>query len=192
MSAEELAAASEPVVIGSLASRIQQRWPVARESDWLGTGGFKTFLRGVVDEEVRISLSPPGFVYDPRRHKAPNHLSELSEPMRDLVQRLYVVVGLPRLHPRQYQMLFNVSAEQSGQQRSLSETTKTARDRAVELGTPIARQPFGFVTKALFSRDALSETPRSARRRSLGGSETMCRSGPWVHSSISRVTICGC
>ena len=129
--AEELAAASEPVVIGSLASRIQQRWPVARESDWLGTGGFKTFLRGVVDEEVRISLSPPGFVYDPRRHKAPNHLSELSEPMRDLVQRLYVVVGLPRLHPRQYQMLFNVSAEQSGQQRSLSETTKTARDRAL-------------------------------------------------------------
>ena len=148
--AEELAAASEPVVIGSLASRIQQRWPLVRESDWLGTGGFKTFLREVVDEEVRISLTPPGFVYDPRRHKAPSHLSELSEPMRDLVQRLYVVVGLPRLHPRQYQMLFNVLAEQSGQQRSLSETTKTARDRAVELGTPIARQPFGFVTKALF------------------------------------------
>ena len=113
---EELAAAAEPVVIGSLATRIQQRWPVVRESDWLGTGGFKNFLREVVDGNVRLSLTPPGFVYDPRRHKAPNHLSELPEPMRDLVQRLYVVVGLPRLHPRQYQTLFKTLAEQSGQQ----------------------------------------------------------------------------
>ena len=31
---EELAAAAEPVVIGSLATRIQQRWPVVRESDY--------------------------------------------------------------------------------------------------------------------------------------------------------------
>ena len=43
---EELAAASEPVVIGSLAMRIQQRWPIVRDSDWLGTGGFKRRRRG--------------------------------------------------------------------------------------------------------------------------------------------------
>ena len=109
---EELAAAPDPVVIGSLTTRIQQRWPVVRESDWLGTGGFKNFLREVVDGNVRLSLTPPRFIYDPRRHKAPNHLSELPEPMRDLVQRLYVVVGLPRLHPRQYQTLFKALAEQ--------------------------------------------------------------------------------
>ena len=147
---EELAAAPEPVVIGSLAMRIQQRWPVVRESDWLGTGGFKNFLREVVDGDVRLSLTPPGFVYDPRRHKAPNHLSELPEPMHDLVQRLYVVVGLPRRHPRQYQGLFKALAEQSGQQKNFTEITRSARDRAIEDGTPIARQPFGFVTKALF------------------------------------------
>ena len=72
---------------------------VVRESDWLGTGGFKNFLREVLDGNVRLSLTPPGYVYDSRRHKALNHLSELREPMRDLVQRQYVVVGLPRLHP---------------------------------------------------------------------------------------------
>ena len=147
---EELATASEPVVIGSLAMRIQQRWPIVRESDWLGTGGFKNFLRGVVDGDVRLSLTPPGFVYDPHRHKAPNHLGELTEPMRDLVERLYVVVGLPRLHPRQYQALFKALAEQSGQRKTFTEMTRNARDRAIEAGTPIARQPFGFVTKALF------------------------------------------
>ena len=86
---EELTAASEPVVIGSLAMRIQQRWPVVRESDWLGTGGFKNFLREVVDGNMRLSLTPPGFIYDPHRHKPPNHLGELTEPMRDLVDRLY-------------------------------------------------------------------------------------------------------
>ena len=147
---EELAAASEPVVIGSLAMRIQQRWPVVRESDWLGTGGFKNFLREVVDGHVRLSLTPPGFVYDVRRHKAPNHMGALTEPMRDLVERLYVVVGLPRLHPRQYQALFKALAEQSGQRKTLTEITRSARDRVIEDGTPIARQPFGFVTKALF------------------------------------------
>ena len=41
-------------------------------------------------------------------------------------------------------------AEQSGQQKSFTEITRNARDRAIEDGTPIARQPFGFVTKALF------------------------------------------
>ena len=146
---EELAAASEPVVIGSLAMRIQQRWPIVRESDWLGTGGFKNFLREVVDGNVRLSLTPPGFVYDVRRHKAPNHLGALTEPMRDLVERLYVVVGLPRPHPRQYQALFKVLAEQSEQRKTLTEITRSARDRVIEDGTPIARQPFGFVTKAL-------------------------------------------
>ena len=156
---EELAAAPEPVVIGSLDARIQQRWPVARESDWLGTGGFKNFLREVVDADVRLSLTPPGFVYDPRRHKAPNHMDELPEPMRDLVQRLFVVVGLPRLHPRQYQALFKALAEQSGQQKSLSEMTRSARDRAIEDGTPIARHPFGFVTRALaFQGCAIGDT----------------------------------
>ena len=147
---EELAAASEPVVIGSLAMRIQQRWPIMRDSDWLGTGGFKNFLREVVDGNVRLSLTPPGFVYDPRRHKAPSHLGELTEPMRDLIERLYVVVGLPRLHPRQYQALFKALAAQSGQRKTFTEMTRNARDRAIEDGTPIARQPFGFVTRALF------------------------------------------
>ena len=70
--------------------------------------------------------------------------------MRDLVQRLYVVVGLPRLHPRQYLTLFKALAEQSGQQKNFTEITRNARDRAIEDGTPIARQPFVFVTRALF------------------------------------------
>ena len=160
---EELAAASERVVIGSLAMRIQQRWPIVRDSERLGTGGFKNFLREVVDENVRLSLTPPGFVYDPRRHKAPNHLGELTEPMRDLVERLYVVVGLPRLHTRQYQVLFKALASQSGQRKTFTEMTRNARDRAIEDGTPIARQPFGFVTRALYFQDcALGDAEVSA------------------------------
>ena len=147
---EELAAASEPVVIGSLAMRIQRCWPVVRESDWLGTGGFKNLIREIVDGNVRLSLTPPGFVYDVRHHNAPNLLGELTEPMRDLVERLYVVVGFPRLHPRQYQALFKTLAEQCGQRKNITEITRNARDRTIKDVTPIARQPFGFVTKALF------------------------------------------
>ena len=162
--ANQQTAASEPVVIGSLAMRIQQRWPIVRDSDWLITGGFKNFLREVVDGNVRLSLTPPGFVYDPQRHKAPNHLGELTEPMRDLVERLYVVVGLPRLHPRQYQALFKALASQSGQRKTITEMTRNARDRAIEDGTPIARQSFGFVTQALFFQGcALGDAEVSAK-----------------------------
>ena len=46
--------------------------------------------------------------------------------------------------------LFAALAEQSGQRKTLTEITRSARDRVIEDGTPIARQPFGFVTKALF------------------------------------------
>ena len=49
-----------------------------------------------------------------------------------------------------YQTLFKALAEQSGQEKNVTEITRNARDRAIEDGTPIARQPFGFVTKALF------------------------------------------
>ena len=151
------------MVIGSLALRIQRRWPIVRESDWLGTGGFKNFLREVADGNVRLSLIPPGFVYDLRRHKAPSHLGELTEPMRDLIERLYVVVGLPRLHPKQHQALFEALAAQSGQRKTLTELTRDARDRAIEDGTPIARQPFGFVTRALYFQGcALADVEVSA------------------------------
>ena len=65
-----------------------------RESDWLGTGGFKEFLREVLDGDMRLSLTPPGFVYDPRRHSVPNHLGELPEPMW-CPRRQYLKLGDP-------------------------------------------------------------------------------------------------
>ena len=112
--------------------------------------------------------------------------------MRDLVERLYVVVGLPRLHPRQYQALFKALASQSGQREPFTELTRNARDRAIEDGTPIARQPFGFVTRALYFQGcSLGDAEVSAEEIARLFTNNVLERAR-VHSSNSRLTTRSC
>lgn len=161
----ELAESNAALRLPELAARMRERWPVVGESDWLGAGGFKKLLLTFEDRQLRFSSTPPGFVYDPARHPIPAgpgepriersvdraspHLSDVPEPLADLVERLYEVVGLPRLGPDQYRVVFEALAGQSGRQSTLGDITKNARDHAIEAGASIGRQPFAFVTRAL-------------------------------------------
>ncbi|MYE13533.1 MAG: NYN domain-containing protein [Gammaproteobacteria bacterium] len=171
----ELAASSAALRLPELASRMRERWPVVGESDWLGAGGFKKLLLTFEDRHLRFSSVPPGFVYDPARHAAPpdsgdartEHAIDLVPPnfadvpdaIADLVERLNKVVGLPRLGPDQYQVVFEALAGQSGRQSTLGDITKNARDHAIEAGAAVGRQPFAFVTRALHLVGlAISET----------------------------------
>ena len=132
-------------------------------SDWLGAGSFKKLLLAFEDPHLRFSSTPPGYVYDPSRHRVPPasngprpgspKLAEATEPVADLVERLYRVVGLPRLDPLQYQIVFEALAGQSGQGSTLGDVTKNARDYANDQGASIGRQPFAFVTRALHLAD---------------------------------------
>lgn len=161
----ELAESNAALRLTELASRMRERWPVVDESDWLGAGGFKKLLLTFEDRQLRFSPTPPGFVYDPARHAMPAapgepriegsvdhaspHLSDVPEPLADLVERLYEVVGLPRLGPDQYRVVFEALAIQSGRQSTLGDITKNARDHAIEAGASIGRKPLSFVMGAL-------------------------------------------
>ena len=134
-------------------------------ASWLGAGTFKKLLLGFEDRKLRFSSVAPGFVYDPTRHAPPEEtgreppevaprsvptpLTDLSEPLADLVERLYEVVNLPRLGLAQYQTVFDALADQSGQQNTLGDITKNARDRAIVDGVPVGRQAFAYVARAL-------------------------------------------
>ena len=172
----ELAESDAPLPLPELAARTLDRWPVAKQSDWLGAGGFKKLLLDFEDRHLRVSSVPPGFVYDPARHAEPAdsgdarttrspdgaspNLADVPEPLADLVERLYEVVGLPRLGPDQYQVVFEALAGQSGRQSTLGDITKNARDHAIDAGASVGRQPFAFVTRALHLVGlAISETP---------------------------------
>ncbi len=129
-------------------------------SDWLGAGSFKKLLLAFEDPHLRFSSTPPGYVYDPSRHRVPPAkqraapgLAEATEPVADLVERLYGVIGLPRLDPLQYQIVFEALAGQSGQGSTLGDITKNARDYANDQGASIGRQAFAFVTRALHLAD---------------------------------------
>ena len=160
----ELADATGALQLPALAARIRERWPMVGAS-WLGAGTFKKLLLGFEDRKLRFSSVAPGFVYDPTRHPPPEEtgreppeaarrsvptpLTDLSEPLADLVERLYEVVNLPRLGPAQYQTVFDALADQSGQQNTLGDITKNARDRAIVDGVPVGRQAFAYVARAL-------------------------------------------
>lgn len=162
----ELAESNVALRLPELAARMRERWPVVGESEWLGAGGFKKLLLTFEDRHLRFSSASPGFVYDPARHSMPAdpghprtdgsvdrvspNLSDIPEPLADLVERLYEVVGLPRLGPDQYRVVFEALAGQSGRQATLGDITKNARDHAIEAGASIGRQPFAFVTRALY------------------------------------------
>ena len=176
----ELARSSLPLRLPDLASRMRERWPVVGESDWLGAGGFKKLLLTFEDRHLRFSTVPPGFVYDPARHAAPadsgdartersidqasRNLADVPEALADLVERLNKVVGLPRLGPDQYQVVFEALAGQSGRQSTLGDITKNARDHAIEAGASIGRQPFAFVTRALHLVGLVISETRTAPR----------------------------
>ncbi len=171
-----LAESNAALPLTEVAKRIRERWSVVGESEWLGAGGFKKLLLTFEDHHLRFSSVPPGFVYDPARHAEPAdsgdahtarsadhaspNLADVPEPLADLVGRLYEVVGLPRLGPDQYQVVFEALAGQSGRQSTLGDITKNARDHAIDAGASVGRQPFAFVTRALHLVGlAISETP---------------------------------
>ena len=152
----QLTESTAAVPLPSLATRVREHWPVVGTSDWLGAGSFKQLLLTFEDRHLRFSSTSPGYVYDPSRHRAPpasdrprQSSPKLAEPVADLVERLYGVVGLPRLDPVKYQIVFEALAGQSGQRLTLSDITRNARDYANDEGVSIGRQPFAFVTRAL-------------------------------------------
>ena len=171
---EELEGATGPIAMPALATRIRERWPVVGPTNWLQAGGFKKFLAEIADDHMQFSSAAGGLVYDARRHKPPvaaeqptgplaagtvGGLEHMPEPMRDLLLRLYEVVGLPRLDSEQYQTVFDALAAESGKKTTLGEMTKNARDHALDDGVPIGRQPFAFVTTALHAAGrTLTET----------------------------------
>ena len=100
--------------------------------------------------------------------------------------------GTSAAAPRQYQTPFKALAEQDGQQKNFTEITRNACDRAIEDGTPIARQPFGFVTKALFFQGCAIGEARMGPEEIARLFRNNVRNGSWVHSSISRAMTRGC
>ena len=172
----ELAESDAPLGLGGLAKRTLDRWPVAKESDWLGAGSFKKLLLTFEDRHLHVSSASTGFVFDPTRHAAPvdsgdapterssdgaaPNLADVPEPLADLAGRLYEVIGLPRLGPDRYQVVFEALAGQSGRQYSPAQITKNARGHAAQTGASIARQPFSFVMVALHHAGlTISESP---------------------------------
>jgi hypothetical protein len=167
--AKTLAEADAPIVLATLAgSVIQEVGPAVRETEWAGAGSFSALLRAESDPGFAISPTPPGYLYDPARHRLPEEphdpLAGLPPDLADLIDQVSGVTGVPRLTPEDYRVLFEeLQAEIEEMGYRGNETSKAVRDRCALRDRPIARKAVAFVIGGLFFSDYWSASRTPAR-----------------------------
>ncbi len=169
--AATLERASEPVTTGAMAQVIiDAMGSRVIDSQWFGHGTFRALLEQLLPEpDLRFASEPPGYVYDPQRHAAPEAGSafETQHPdIAELANRLYQIAGVPRLQPEDYGALFRaVANEVSANGFQLNETSKSVRDRLIEEGRSVSRASVAFVVRGIrFGGVDLRSAPASEIR----------------------------
>lgn len=152
--AEFVGASPSPVPMASAAQHvISTLGRIVPESEWAGCGSFKALLAEADCDLRPTQLSPTRWVIiDPERHEVPEGAEAVAgeTPAARLARRVSRNTGVPALTTEQYELLFEVIAEQLAEAPyDLSETSKAVRDRLVERGSPISRTSISFVLRGI-------------------------------------------
>jgi hypothetical protein len=182
----------EPIHMSSLAQAIQDRFGAhIAETNWLGSGTFKSLLKELDLPTLRISSFGAGFVYDINKHTAPENAGQ-PEPddkfaaqypdLAPLAQKINRITDAPYLMPEQYAILLEeIARAVSEEGYNLTKTSKTVRDRCVEKGAPVARSHVNFALIGIsyaghrFGRKG-GENPRELGERLVTNILNLCNS----------------
>lgn len=138
-----------PLVSAAAAQAALSIDPLIKESDWYGTGSFRSFLALHLGDLV-YEPSPPGYVFDPERHSASDIPGGEKKELEPLLRRICSKTGVPGLPTNAYRTLFRALAEDLAQYPLiLTDTSKRVRDRTESLGTSVPRNAIAFVIKGL-------------------------------------------
>ncbi|HJV36991.1 NYN domain-containing protein [Geomonas sp.] len=134
-----------PVVLAKMAHLLGMRFGSGlTESQWFGSGSFKSLLGQLNLPGIEMSSLLPGFLYDPSVHPAPE------EKMDSLQVKIHNITDTPLLPTEHYQILFRCLAnEVNANGYSLSRTSKAVRDCCAEEGATVARSHVNFVLLGL-------------------------------------------
>jgi len=179
--------AEKPVPIAYLANRAMKELGHAKTvgTNWAGCGGFLNFLSRNLPDRLRLTEAPPHCVYDPVRHtvegqggdeaqrqsglqrgpSAPaaqsadnNRLSEL----QNSITRIYEASKAPPLPPSEYQLLFNLVAQEITERGfQPGRTVEAVMNRAEENGVRFAQQDVSFVISSVDDIDPWLEHART-------------------------------
>lgn len=156
---ETVAAATEPVACGRLASLVLAAHP-ALAADWKGRGSFRRYVEHLAPAGVSFDWSDSGGrAYDPARQPA-DRVAQAPQldwgAFADLLpaaRQVHEVTGVPLLHPDKYRQVFAaLAADLAEQPFELNETSKRVRDRCREAGNGVSRADVTFVVRGLLFR----------------------------------------
>ena len=138
---------------------------VGNHAEWAGYGSFGKLLGAHHAKDFATTLSPNDYVYDPLRHdlsKAANAggshqatngskvVDALPEALRDLVSRIREVSNCPALSTADHKRVLTEFSRQLAEgEFSLTEMSRTARDRLNADGASIARSSIGFIMRGI-------------------------------------------
>jgi hypothetical protein len=165
----------KPVPIAYLADRAQKILGHAKTlgTNWAGSGGFLNFLNKTLPEGIKLTDTPPHFVYDATRHRveepAPQRLqrqpdsnsSKLAE-LQNSITRIYEACKAPPLPPSEYQLLFTLIATEVHERGfAPGKTAQAVVARAHQEGLRVAMKDVNFVLDAVDEVDPWLEHTRS-------------------------------
>lgn len=147
-----VAAAPTPLVSASAAHAARAAYPDISSEGWAGAGSFSAFVARHAPDLAWARHPSPGYLYDPGRHSVedlPGGGSSLAA-LHSVAEQTCRVTGTPRLTREQYGVLFEELAHDVVEQPfSLTETSKSVRDRTADRGTPVSRGAVNFVLQGL-------------------------------------------
>jgi hypothetical protein len=151
--------AKAPLTLARAAQAITAEFgDTVAQTRWAGAGTFKDLLQSITDLPLAFSTVPPGYVYDPTNHTPPRatvttSLEQRYPRLAPFVRRVFQITGVPKLTPEQFALVFRLAADEvNANGYSLSQTSKSVRDRCAESGESVPRQAIIFVLKGLSYR----------------------------------------
>ena len=149
---------SGAIDLASLAHALRARLPELAD-DWGGHERLGALLRRVDLGDLVYLSDSPGYLYDPARQAPPmitssrldDRFDGVDDTLRELIERVTGVTGIPRLAPGQYAALFErIAAEVDAHgYNGYMQGAKRVRDACTAIGVPVSRQAVTFVLSGL-------------------------------------------
>lgn len=155
----EYAEATAPIPLASLAHRAAAAVPGARESKWLGTGGFAMALERL---DLPNAAHNGIHLWDEERHQAPLRAEPfLASDLPEVVELLSRTVDMPRLSRPSWSAVFRKLADYARKHDfNLTESSKWTRDSLAEEKIPVGRAVLSYVIRgAQFGGAPLDTSP---------------------------------
>lgn len=145
-----VAESGNPVPIAVVGQLLQRELDASTE--WFGYGRLRDFIDHLEIAPIEFSPVPPGYLFDPVRHQPPEERST-HEDFRTRYPELFEfalgvhrLTDMPLLRPEHYRHLLGFIVEEVNRNGfSMTQTSRTVRDKCVEAGLPVARAHVNFV-----------------------------------------------